>query len=81
VEKFPVQGLLATNELPKSYLSDPKGSVARRLLVFPWNRVISPRDPTLKSRIIREELPARHFDALATPVKTTIWKDRAKMLP
>jgi hypothetical protein len=58
VENFPVQGLLATNELPKSYLNDPKGSVARRLLVFPWNRVISPRDPTLKSRIIHDELPA-----------------------
>jgi hypothetical protein len=58
VENFSVQGLLATNELPKSYLNDPKGSVARRLLVFPWNRVISPRDPTLKSRIIRDELPA-----------------------
>ena len=58
VENFPVQGLMATNELPKAYLSDPKGSVARRILVFPWPRVISPRDPTLKGRIIKEELPA-----------------------
>lgn len=58
VENFNVQGLMATNELPKSYLNDPKGSVARRILVFPWPRVISPRDPTLKNRIIREELPA-----------------------
>ena len=58
VENFPVQGLMATNELPKSYLNDPKGSVARRILVFPWPRVISPRDPTLKGRIIRDELSA-----------------------
>lgn len=58
VENFPVQGLMATNELPKSYLNDPKGSVARRILIFPWPRVIHPRDPTLKGRIIREELPA-----------------------
>jgi hypothetical protein len=58
VENFPVQGLMATNELPKSYLADPKGSVARRILMFPWPRVISPRDPTLKGRIIKEELPA-----------------------
>lgn len=58
VENFNVQGLMATNELPKSYMNDPKGSVARRILVFPWPRVISPRDPTLKNRIIREELPA-----------------------
>jgi len=58
VENFPVQGLMATNELPKSYLNDPKGSVARRILMFPWPRVISPRDPTLKGRIIKEELPA-----------------------
>ena len=58
IENFNVQGLMATNELPKSYLNDPKGSVARRLLVFPWPRVISPRDPTLKTRILREELPA-----------------------
>lgn len=58
VENFPVQGLMATNELPKSYLNDPKGSVARRILVFPWPRVIHPRDPTLKGRIVREELPA-----------------------
>ena len=49
---------MATNELPKSYLADPKGSVARRILMFPWPRVISPRDPTLKGRIIKEELPA-----------------------
>lgn len=58
VENFPVQGLMATNELPKSYLNDPKGSVARRILVFPWPRVIIPRDPTLKGRIIKDELPA-----------------------
>ena len=58
VENFNVQGLMATNELPKSYLNDPKGSVARRLLVFPWPRVISPRDPTMKTRILRDELPA-----------------------
>ncbi len=58
VENFNVQGLMATNELPKSYMNDPKGSVARRILVFPWPRVISPRDPTLKNRIIREELAA-----------------------
>lgn len=58
VENFNVQGLMATNELPKSYMNDPKGSVARRILVFPWPRVISPRDPTLKTRIIRDELPS-----------------------
>jgi len=58
VENFSVQGLMATNEPPKSYLADPKGSVARRILMFPWPRVISPRDPTLKGRIITGELPA-----------------------
>ena len=58
VDTFPVQGIMASNELPKSYLKDPKGSLCRRLLVFPWPRAITPRDPTLKSKILKYELPA-----------------------
>ena len=58
VETFPVQGIMASNELPKSYLKDPKGSLARRLLVFPWPKSVTPRDPTLKKKIRQHELPA-----------------------
>ena len=57
VENFPVQGIMAANELPKAYLNDSKGAVARRLLVFPLPESIHPRDPTLKTKIFSQELP------------------------
>ena len=49
---FDIQGIIATNQFPNSWLNDPKGAMARRMLIFPFMRAISPRDPNLKRRII-----------------------------
>jgi hypothetical protein len=59
VPSFDKQGIIASNQLPKSWLDDASGAMARRMLVFPFKRAISPRDPSLRKRMLDHHLA--HF--------------------
>lgn len=56
VQKLDTPGMLATNELPKSYRNDVRGSIFRRLCPFGYNVENLVRDPTLGERIVEMEL-------------------------
>ena len=58
-----VPALLAGNHIP-SY-KDVVGRIVRWFLIFPFNTLIQHKDTTLKSRILRDELPKIILNCLA----------------
>jgi phage/plasmid-associated DNA primase len=58
-----VPALLAGNHIP-SY-QDVGGRIARRFVVFNFNTLIKDKDTTLRSRILRDELPKIILNCLA----------------
>lgn len=52
VDSFPLQGIIASNELPQSWINDHRGAVSRRMFIFPFTVVPSPKNPNLKTEIV-----------------------------
>lgn len=65
VDSFPLQGIIASNELPQSWLNDHRGAVSRRLCIFPFTVVPTPKNPNLKNEIVEGEYFAALLRAVA----------------